>query len=65
MAVVGDNPGASNDPEVIAPLSKLQKMLPNMGGNDVNVSGQFRIAGTDLLLTLERAERDAKRSRGY
>ena len=26
-AIVGDNPGAAHDPEVIAPLSKLQKMM--------------------------------------
>lgn len=27
LAMVGDNPGAMNDPEVISPLSKLQAML--------------------------------------
>lgn len=31
LAMVGDNPNASSDPEVIAPLSKLESML---GGND-------------------------------
>jgi TP901 family phage tail tape measure protein len=29
MAVVGDNPGAKSDPEVIAPLSKLRNMIGN------------------------------------
>ena len=28
LALVGDNPGASTDPEVVSPLSKLRDMLP-------------------------------------
>lgn len=35
LAVVGDNPNASVDPEIIAPLSKLKSML----GLDMNRSG--------------------------
>lgn len=52
-AIVGDNIGARVDPEVIAPLSKLQGM---MGGGQL--SG--RIAGRDILLT---SQRDRNRSR--
>jgi len=37
MAMVGDNQNASVDPEVIAPLSKLQSM---MGGQAVQVTGK-------------------------
>ena len=48
-ALVGDNPGASVDPEVIAPLSKLQNM---MGGNQVEVYG--RIKGEDIVLASDR-----------
>ncbi len=57
LAVVGDNPGASFDPEVIAPLSKLEKM---MGGGAVQVHG--RISGSDILLSNARAERDRNRT---
>ena len=57
LAVVGDNPGASFDPEVIAPLSKLEKM---MGGGAVQVYG--RISGSDILLSNARAERDRNRT---
>lgn len=38
LAVVGDNPGARHDPEVIAPLSKLQ----GMGGSDASVVTELR-----------------------
>ncbi len=38
LAVVGDNPGArSGDPEVVSPLSKLQGMIAQSGGEDVVV----------------------------
>jgi hypothetical protein len=57
LATVGDNPGARFDPEVVAPLSKLEGMLQTT--NDM--SGMFRISGDDLVLVLENAER--KRSR--
>ena len=56
LAVVGDNPGASFDPEVIAPLSKLEKMI---GGGATQIYG--RISGSDILLSNSRAERDRNR----
>ena len=60
LAMVGDNQGAGVDPEVIAPLSKLQDM---MGGQQVQVTG--RISGRDILLTSERNAIDRNRVRGY
>lgn len=45
-AIVGDNPNAGADPEVIAPLSKLRSM---MGGQEVIVRGQ--IMGEDIYLS--------------
>ncbi len=42
LAVVGDNAGAnSGNPEVIAPLSKLQGMLDNSGGQDTVILGEI------------------------
>lgn len=35
LAVVGDNPGARTDPEVIAPLSKLEAIMTSGGNRDV------------------------------
>jgi len=50
-AVVGEYPGASSNPEVIAPLDKLQTLL---GGNRVEVFGTIR-AG-DIYLSNERGK---------
>ena len=42
LAVVGDNPGASNgDPEVVSPLSKLQSMINTSSGQDVVILTQI------------------------
>ena len=54
LAVVGDNPGARVNPEVIAPLDKLQNMMRS-GTQEVRVSGMFRISGKDLVLALDEA----------
>ena len=62
LAVVGDNPNARMDPEVIAPLSKLQSMLGNAGGA-VEVYG--RLSGQDILLSTEKANRTRSRYRGF
>lgn len=53
LAVVGDNPGASNDPEVIAPLSKLGTML---GGQHMELMGdvEFVIHGDTMRAVLNR-----------
>ena len=49
-AIVGDNPGANVDPEVIAPLSKLRGMLE--GSQNVTVQGVIR--GEDIFLSSDR-----------
>ena len=64
LAVVGDNPNASVDPEVIAPLSKLKSMIGGMGGGQtVTVVG--RLSGQDILLSSEKANRTRTRYRGF
>lgn len=50
-ALVGDNPNASVDPEVIAPLSKLKSMM-GTSAQQVIVSGVIR--GEDLYLIHEK-----------
>ena len=59
-AIVGDNPGARHDPEVIAPLSKLKGMLSSGGGA---MSLVARVAGSDLEFILERQSVISGRSR--
>ena len=64
LAVVGDNPNARMDPEVIAPLSKLQSMIGQSGaGGAVEVYG--RLSGQDILLSTEKANRTRSRYRGF
>lgn len=62
LAMVGDNPGAATNPEVIAPLSKLQSM---MGNNKTEVNGTVRVSGSDLLIVLDNANRNRGRTRGF
>jgi TP901 family phage tail tape measure protein len=62
MGLVGEYPGARSNPEVIAPLNKLQGMIGNTQGNgNLNVTGQVRIDGQDLLIAIERANETAGR----
>ena len=51
MGLVGEYPGAANNPEVIAPLDKLKSMIGG-GGN-----GTFVLRGQDLLLSVNRAQK--------
>ena len=55
LALVGDNPNAVADPEVIAPLSKLQAMLPASGASQkiqITLGGQLTAKGRDLVYVL-------------
>ena len=61
LAMVGEGAGTSMiNPEVVAPLNKLQQML---GGGNVTVTG--RIDGRDILISSERAGFDRNRVRGF
>lgn len=54
-AMVGDNPNARTDPEVIAPLSRLQSMLPTAGAAQqiqITLGGQLTAKGRDLVYIL-------------
>lgn len=62
MGLVGEYPGARSNPEVIAPLDKLQNMIGgNRGTQNINVGGQIRLEGQDLLIAIERANETAGR----
>lgn len=61
MGLVGEYPGARQNPEVIAPLNKLQSMIGGNGGGNVNVTGSVRVDGQDLLIAIERANETAGR----
>jgi hypothetical protein len=53
MGLMGEYPGAANNPEVVAPLDKLKEMIGGNGGG----SGQFVLRGQDLLLSVNRAQK--------
>lgn len=53
-ALVGEYPGARSNPEVIAPLNKLQGMIAGMG---MNGNVRFEIEGDKLIGVLQRTER--------
>ena len=61
LGMIGEGPGTTlSNPEVIAPLDKLQQM---MGGGNVTVTGMIR--GSDILLSNERSLLDRNRTRGF
>lgn len=54
-AIIGDNANASVDPEVVAPLSRLQQMLPATGGQqnvNITLGGELTAKGRDLVYVL-------------
>ena len=61
LGVMGEYTGAKQNPEVIAPLNKLEGMIGGKQAQQVNVGGEFRIQGQDLVVALQRAERNRSR----
>ena len=62
MGLIGEYPGARTNPEVIAPLDKLQNMI---GGSSGAVEVFGTISGADILLSSDRAKNNRTRTRGY
>ena len=60
LALVGEYAGASNNPEVIAPLDKLRSMIQPQGGIGGNV--RFEIEGRKLVGVLSNTTRIAAKS---
>ena len=60
LGLMGEYSGAKANPEVIAPLDKLKGMM-GQGSQNVNVGGEFRIQGQDLVVALQRAEKNRSR----
>jgi exonuclease VII small subunit len=58
MGLMGEYPGAQNNPEVIAPLDKLKDLIGG-GGN-----GQFVLRGQDLVLAMQRSNSSLNIRRG-
>lgn len=61
LALVGEYAGASNNPEVIAPLNKLKAMLDTGGGFGGKKDVTFKIKGRNLEGVLHRERRVRQR----
>ncbi len=59
-AMVGEYPGASNNPEVIAPLNKLKDLISPRSQDDGGGSVSFRIEGRQLVGILQKEKRFSK-----
>jgi len=53
LGLMGEYPGASSNPEVVAPLDKLKDMMGSGGG-----TLETRISGNDLLILVNKANRN-------
>lgn len=61
VGLIGEYAGASNNPEVVAPLDKLRGML-NPAGEPVIIGGTIRAAGREIICVLANETRIASKS---
>jgi hypothetical protein len=59
MGLIGEYPGAQNNPEVVAPLDKLKDLMAGSGSG-----GTFVLKGQDLVLAMSRSEKSLNLRRG-
>ena len=62
LGIFGEYAGASNNPEVIAPLDKLRGMLSDTGNTRFNGRVEFKIKGRTLIGILDRENNITRRS---
>lgn len=65
LGLIGEYPGASSNPEVVAPLDKLRSIIEPVGGGaggTVVVGGEMRVSGRDLVCVLANETRVASRT---
>lgn len=61
LGLMGEYAGVRSNPEVIAPLDRLKNMIGDRQAQQVNVGGEFRLQGQDLVVALQRAEKQRGR----
>jgi hypothetical protein len=57
LGLVGEYAGASNNPEVIAPLNKLRDLLPSNNGEGSVFIPDMRLRGEDIMIAFKRASK--------
>jgi TP901 family phage tail tape measure protein len=60
LGLFGEYAGAKSNPEVVAPLDRLKGMIGQRESN-VNITGGFKLEGQDLVMALQRANRNRSR----
>lgn len=63
LALVGEYSGASNNPEVIAPLNKLRSMLEPTDFSAKGLYLETKVKGKDLYIALRGVEHEKRRTR--
>lgn len=63
LALVGEYSGASNNPEVIAPLNKLRSMLEPTGLSAKSLYLETKVKEKDLYIALRGVEHEKRRTR--
>lgn len=63
LALVGEYSGASNNPEVIAPLNKLRSMLEPTDFSAKGLYLETKVKGKDLYVALRGVEHEKRRTR--
>ena len=61
VGLMGEYSGARNNPEIIAPLSKLKSLLGDSMHGDNTFVPDVRISGDDILIVYDRAKRRKER----
>jgi hypothetical protein len=59
MAMIGEYPGASSNPEIIAPLSKLKEVIEPGGASGFALMPSLAYDGDQLRIFLNRVEKNA------
>lgn len=64
LGLMGEYAGATNNPEVIAPLNKLRDLIEPAGGGETQIflGGRLAVSGSELQLVLDRYATKSKRT---
>jgi len=65
IGMMGEYPGASTNPEVIAPLSKLQGMLQPVGSSMIILQPSIEYSGDRFRVFLNKTESKVAKRNGY
>lgn len=62
--LLGNHLFGESGPEALIPLSRMNEMSSNMGGGNLNITGELRMHGTDMVLVLNKSNVRLNRNYG-